>query len=155
MYLCIIHWYYVLFTGTIKNAFSALGTIHDCVLYFPKKKIAADAAKICDPHGSYGGSLSSVSEPNIRLTLKPNRRQKSASVCPNRAPALKTLHSVCTVVKSLFDKKKFFQHNTPLDPMVVWKEASAPPPAVIGQLVCPALVANNWNNLQVNIYVRL
>ncbi len=114
MYLCIIHWYYVLFTGTIKNAFSALGTIHDCVLYFQKKKIAADAAKICAPHGSYGGSLSSVSEPNIRLTLKPNRRQKSASVCPNRAPALKTLHSVCTVVKSLFDRKKNSSRTTHL-----------------------------------------
>jgi hypothetical protein len=29
--------YLVLFTGTIENTFSVLGTIHDCVLYFPKK----------------------------------------------------------------------------------------------------------------------
>ena len=31
---------------------------------------------------------SSVSEPNIRLTLKPNRRRNPASVYPNRAPSL-------------------------------------------------------------------
>jgi hypothetical protein len=31
---------------------------------------------------------SSVSEPKFRLPLKPNRRQKSASVSPNRGPSL-------------------------------------------------------------------
>ena len=37
--------YHVLFTGTIKNTFSVLGTLHDCMLYFLKIKFAADAAK--------------------------------------------------------------------------------------------------------------
>jgi hypothetical protein len=58
--------YLVLFTGTIENTFSVLGTIHDCVLYFPKKKLtsdAPDAEKIGTRHGSSGESPSSVSEP--------------------------------------------------------------------------------------------
>ena len=38
--------YHVLFTGTIKNTFSVLGTLHDCMLYFLKKKFADDVAKI-------------------------------------------------------------------------------------------------------------
>jgi len=62
-----------------------------CVV-FPKKKFAADAAKMSAPHGSCGGPPSSVSEPNIRFGSKPNRRPKSASVWPNRYPCLqKTL----------------------------------------------------------------
>jgi hypothetical protein len=40
------------FTGTIKNTVSVLGTIHDCVLYFPKKKIEVDSTKIGVPFGS-------------------------------------------------------------------------------------------------------
>ncbi len=48
------------------------------------KKFADDVAKMVlytDPPEGLP-----LSEPNIRSTLKPNRRQKSASVCPNRAP---------------------------------------------------------------------
>ena len=34
-----VHMYsdHVLFTGTIKNPFSVLGTLHNCILYFLKK----------------------------------------------------------------------------------------------------------------------
>ena len=55
---------------------------------FPKKNFAADAANRCSARLLRRAS-SSVSEPNIRLPLKPNRRQKPASVCPNRGPSLR------------------------------------------------------------------
>ena len=79
--------YHVLFTGTIKNTFSVLGTLHGCMLHFLKKKLRRQ--KLCSARLLRRDS--SVSEPNIRLTLKPNRRQKSASVSPNRGPSLRLL----------------------------------------------------------------
>ena len=39
--------------------------------------------------------------------------------------------------------------------MEVWKEGSFLLPPSVGQRICPILVGNNWNHLQVNIYVRL
>ena len=44
---CTINWCHVLFTGTIKNTFSVLGTLHDCLLCFLKKKMRLTPPKLC------------------------------------------------------------------------------------------------------------
>ena len=78
-------------------------------LYFPKNKlrqIGAPQTNIQFGNRRERGSLSSVFEPNIRFTLKPNRRQKSDSVYPARGPFLILLLLLFSDFTCVSKKKK-------------------------------------------------
>ncbi len=75
---------------------------------------------------------SSVSEPNIRLTLKPNRRRKPASVCPNRVP------SPCLSIAFAMILNLFFLSSRSRNQVQLLKTVSG----VSGVLVCD--VEQTW-----------